>query len=153
MAVLIRLDYLNESAHLDRLDPNQPVQEWLLRIAGNQAVNFLKRQTRQKRTVEDGRIVSLHAVAHDESYELDVPDHREVPPEEKAAQQEMKTRLRALVADLPERDREVIHTLYFERMTQRAAAEVFGISRATLREINDRGLEQLRMVLSGEPAA
>ena len=138
---------------LDDYDPTRPARPWLFRIASNVASNLVEKQTAQKRSVEDGHTVSLSRMSSEGDFIIDVPDHREASPENKVAQQEMSARLHTLVDDLPKREREVIRTLYFEGMTQRAAAEAFGISRATLREISNRGLERLCMKLSTEPAA
>ena len=138
---------------LDTYDPSRPARPWLLRIAGNQAVNFLEKQNAKKRRAEDGRIVNLTCSSRTGDFIVDVPDYREATPEDEVAQRETIGQLRGLVAKLPERDRNVIHALHFEEMSQRETAEALVMPRETVRDHNHRVLEGLRTALECGPAA
>jgi RNA polymerase sigma-70 factor (ECF subfamily) len=138
---------------LDTYDPSRPARPWLMRIAGNQAVNFLEKQNAKKRRAEDGQIVNLTCSSRTGDFIVDVPDYREATPEDEVAQRETIGQLRGLVAGLPERDRNMIRALHFEQMSQRETAVALVMPRETVRDRNHRVLEGLRKVLECGPAA
>lgn len=53
---------------------------------------------------------------------------------------------------LPDQQRDVINALFYERLTEAAAAERYGISRALVRKRRDQALLVLRQVLGGATA-
>lgn len=138
--------------HIETYAPNLPAPPWLLRIAANLVVNHLRDQQAQKRTTDEGPTVSL-AWSDDEDLVHDEPDHRELLPEDNAILREMSDRIDRLVVNLPEEDRQMVETLYFDSLSQREAAEAFQIPRRTVRDRNQRLLKMLRTQLESDPAA
>ena len=145
--------FLRVYERLDDYDPTRPARPWLFRISSNVALNLVEEQMAQKRSVEDGQTVSLSRMSSEGDFIVDVPDHREMLPEEHAVQEETIGRLRSLLADLPEHDRDVIHSLHCDGMSQREAAKALDIPRETVRDHNQRLLETLRTRLESDPAA
>jgi len=142
--------FLKVYERLDDLDPTRSARPWLLRISANVVLNFIEEQRAQKRTIEDGQTVSLSCTTSEGDHIIDVPDYRETPPEERAAQEETTARLRALVADLPEEDRQMVEALYFTGLSQREASEALQIPRRTIGDRHRRLLEMLRAQLDPE---
>lgn len=145
--------FLKAYERFDDLDPTRPARPWLLRISANVVLNFIEEQKAQKRSVEDGQTVSLSCTTSESDHVIDIPDHRETPPEEHAVQEETNSRLRGLLADLPEEDRQMVEALYFNGLSQREVAEALGVSRKTIGYRHRRLLEMLRMQLEPDSAA
>jgi len=145
--------FLRVYERLEDYDPARPARPWLLRIAGNVAINVAEKEMAQKRNAEDGPTMSLSRMSSDGEFLIDVPDHRELLPEEHAMQQEMLDRLQGLLADLPEHERELIRSLHLEGMSQREAAEALDMPRETVRDKNQRLLQTLRTSLESSSAA
>ena len=59
------------------------------------------------------------------------------------------SRLREALADLPARQRQALHLVFYEEMSVREAAKVMGVSMGTARVHYDRGKKQLRQRLEG----
>jgi len=138
--------------HIEDYDTNRPAPPWLLRIAANLVANHVRDQQAQKRRTEEGPTVSL-ACSDDEDLLHDRPDHRELLPEDNATLREMSGQVRHLVLNLPEEDRQLTETLYFDGLSQREAAEALEIPRRTVRDRNQRLLEVLRTQLDPDSAA
>ena len=105
---------------------------WLFGVIRRVASEESRRlRTERKRTVllEDA---SMHAIA----------DGRAGPDEFESAQA-----LRAALAQLPERQREVLHLVFYQDMSIADAAEVMEISVGSARTHYERGKARLRMVL------
>ena len=61
---------------------------------------------------------------------------------------EVRDRVRDAVEALPERERLVIEALYYERLSQRQAADRYGIARRTIVNRRDRAVRRLAEMLS-----
>jgi RNA polymerase sigma-70 factor (ECF subfamily) len=73
---------------------------------------------------------------------------RDTSPSNRLARQEVRERVRAALAQLPERDREVLVLRYLEQLSTREIAEVLGCPEGTVKSRHLRALERLRGLLS-----
>jgi RNA polymerase sigma-70 factor, ECF subfamily len=102
------------------------VGTWLLRIARNTAIDH-------RRTLHEHAPLEEAAEAAAEG-----------TPEEEAMIQSNFVRLTALVATLPERDRELLALKYGAGATNRAIADVTGLSESNVGTILHRSVQKLR---------
>lgn len=126
-----------QSAH--RYDPTLgEARTWIFRIAQNSLRDYLRR-SRVRRHVSLGGMRDLACQAPS--------------PEERLLMEEAVGRLLNAVAELPERDREVVSLRYGSGLETAAVAEVLGIREAAVRTRLWRALGRLRHLLTdqGEP--
>ena len=127
MAVLVA----NDRAVLRGYRGDSKLTTWLYVIARRTALAWRKRATRQPRpgAVPEG------------------PDWRPGPGEV-AARQEAAERLLAALADLAERDREVLRRFYIEGQSGAAVGEALGIPARQVSVVLHRARERVRNLLS-----
>ncbi len=161
--VAVRLD----RRLLARLDPSDVVQEALAEAARRLPAYLRERplpfypwlrQLAQERLDKAYRH-HLRAGKRDARREaLPLPDEsalelaqrllgRGSSPSERLARQEVRERVRAALARLPERDREVLVLRYLEQLATREVAEILGIPEGTVKSRHLRALERLRGLL------
>jgi RNA polymerase sigma-70 factor (ECF subfamily) len=68
-------------------------------------------------------------------------------PSHQLARQEVRERVRAALAQLPQRDREVLVLRYLEQLSTREMAEVLGTPEGTVKSRHLRAVERLRGLL------
>lgn len=115
-------------------DPARPIRPWLLRIAVNEAITIGRSRTRER-----ARYAPEAAAAP-------VVD-RGATPEGEAIDRESRDRIRAAVAQLPERYRVVIVLRYFNELSVDEVAAVTGRSSSTVGVQLLRGRRLLRKAL------
>ena len=75
---------------------------------------------------------------------------RDTSPSNRLARQEVRERVRAALAQLPERDREVLVLRYLEQLTPGQIADVLGVGEGAVRTRHTRALLRLQALLSEE---
>lgn len=81
------------------------------------------------------------------------PDPAPAPdPESLADAAEVSARLRAALLTLPQRQREVLHLVFYEDLSIEEAAQVIGVSLGSARTHYHRGKARLRELLCTRPA-
>ena len=121
-----------QAAH--RYDPARgEARTWIFRIAQNSLRDYLRR-SRVRRHVPIGGMRDLACQAPS--------------PEERLLWEEEVSRLLEAVAELPERDREVVSLRYGSGLETAAVAEVLGIREAAVRTRLWRALARLRHLLT-----
>jgi len=100
-------------------DPSRPIKHWLLRIAVNEAITIGRARTRER------------ARSAPEADAAGVPA-RAATPEALAVDRESREGIRAAVAQLPERYREVVVLRYFNELSVDEVAAVLGRSSSTV---------------------
>jgi len=113
-----------------------PFVSWLLRIAHNLAVSYLR--SRRDRS---------------ELPETLVDHSRQGNPEEVVQQTAETERVRAAILRLREEQRQVIMLRFVEDLEYREVAEIVGKSVAAVRVIQHRALHALRKQIGNEPVA
>jgi RNA polymerase sigma-70 factor (ECF subfamily) len=102
----------------DRLDPTRPYFPWLYRTLRRLCMNHLRdERTRGRRLTLDGALIA-----------------REGPgdPAELAAQGELRARCRAAIAELPEREREVLTLREYQGLKYQEIADLLEIPLGTV---------------------
>jgi RNA polymerase sigma-70 factor (ECF subfamily) len=160
--VAVRLD----RRVLARLDPSDIVQEalaeadqklaaylrqrpvafypWLRRLTWEHLVRLQDRHLLAKR----------RSVAREEAAFSRLPDesalklaerlvHSSLSPDDRLLQAEMKSRLIEALAELPDRDREILVLRYLEQLANREIAEILEVTEAVVRQRHGRALERL----------
>lgn len=117
-------------------DPSRPIKYWLLRIAVNEAITIGRTRTRER-----ARRASAAEAA-------DLPDLA-ATPEVEALDREARDGIRAAVARLPERYREVVVLRYFNELSVDEVAAVLGRSPSTVGVQLLRARQLLRNDLGG----
>jgi len=122
---------------LDRFRPEAPFRPWLLRIVRNQALNRVRGTARRDRLAVR---VGKDPVSGDA-----VPS-----PETVVLTEDERSRLLAVVDDLPGRYRNVIVHRYLLDMSEVETSVILGIPVGTVKSRTSRALERLRNLLGNE---
>lgn len=120
--------------HWDRLDDPARARAYLHRAVVNGARSVLRR----RRTARAW--TAPHAVAGPSAEEL-------------ALLGDQRREVLAAVAQLPERQREVVVLRYWSHLDEAATAEAMGISRGTVKSTAHRALASLQRRLQSDPSA
>jgi RNA polymerase sigma-70 factor (ECF subfamily) len=95
------------SRSLDRYDPGRPLRPWLLRIAANEALNWLRRRHRERERLVGG-LAGAAALAH----AVGGPD-----PEAEMLAAERREAVRAALIRLPDRQRRLLALRFFHQLS------------------------------------
>jgi len=129
--------FLNAYRAFHRYDATRPVRHWLLRIATNEAISYVRKRGRElRRTVDVEQATAL-------------ADSNAAPDAESVARED-RARIRAAVATLPELYRVVIVLRYFNDLSVEEIAHVTGRPASTVGVQLLRGRALLRGALGGE---
>jgi len=126
--------FLKAYRAFDRYDQVRPLRHWLLRIATNEAITYVRKRGRELRR----RVEVEHASA--------IPDPTASPDTESVARED-RARIRAAVSTLPELYRVVIVLRYFNDLSVEEIAQVTGRPASTVGVQLLRGRALLRSSL------
>ncbi len=79
-----------------------------------------------------------------------LPDRRAPDPQVLVDQAELRERIAAAVAALPEREKLVVSLYYYENLTLREIGEVLGVSESRVSQLHTKAVLWLRSKLAGE---
>jgi RNA polymerase sigma-70 factor (ECF subfamily) len=128
-----------------------PFYPWLRQLAWERLIELHRRHLHsQKRSVRREQPLAAHL--SDESA-LQLAEHvlaRQSSPSQRAIRSELRTRIRAALDQLGERDREVLMLRHLEQLPTRETAAVLGITEGAVKTRHLRALERLRVLLESE---
>jgi RNA polymerase sigma-70 factor (ECF subfamily) len=132
--------FLRVYRSLRQFDASLPFAPWIRRIAGNAALNHLRRRGLERR----------HAAPESDQGQIpDLPDAA-ADPEERVARAEEAGRLERALAALPENQRLAVTLKYVEGLTAEEIAQAMGAPRNTVKTWLLRARERLREELKHE---
>jgi len=129
--------FLKAYRAFDRYDQTRPLRHWLLKIATNEAITYVRKRGRELRR----RVEVEHASS--------VADSTATPDIESVARED-RARIRAAVSELPELYRVVIVLRYFNDLSVEEIAHVTSRPASTVGVQLLRGRALLRGALEGE---
>jgi RNA polymerase sigma-70 factor (ECF subfamily) len=125
-----------------------PFYPWLRQLAWERLVKLHQRHLHaQKRSVQREEV---HSLALPDESALDLVHRLLAPgtsPSQQLLREELRDRVQAALAQLPERDREVLVLRYLEQLATAEVAAVLGITKAAVKSRHVRALEHLRVLL------
>lgn len=129
----------------DRAAVEGHLAPWLYRVCRNAALDRIRKEQRMQTslpetTQRNGRLGEPDTNAADE-------------PTEKAQQPEARSRLLASLADLPERQREVLRLKFQGDLSYREIAEIMDLTVSHVGVLIHTGIQTLRERLVGAPSA
>ena len=122
---IVQEAYLRLWRQAKRWRPEAPVRAWLFRVAGNLAIDALRRR---RHTLEIG------------------PDHEEASPgiDDRLSEKEQAEWVWRLIAELPERQRKALVLCRVEGMSMTEAGAVLGCSVGAVESLLSRARHQLK---------
>lgn len=130
--------FLKAYRAFDRYDQTRPLRHWLLRIATNEAISYVRKRGRDLR----------RRVEVDQASGLADPT---TGPDAESIAREDRARIRAAVSLLPERYRVVIVLRYFNELSVEEIGQVTGRPASTVGVQLLRGRALLRGALEARP--
>jgi RNA polymerase sigma-70 factor, ECF subfamily len=130
---LVQETLLTAYRTLGQLTQPEKFRAWLLRIAQNLSLNAVRHDTRKKRLM-DPEILRLRQEAV----------LRVVPPDEQFEQQELRSKVLAILRDLPEEYRLPVTLRYLVGAEYEAIQTQMGLSKGAVRGLVHRGMQRLR---------
>ena len=116
-------------------EPRGRFRSWVMRITRNLCLNRIQAERVRRRVMAEGGLNVIEPAAHEPT-----------PPERVEADEQM-TRLRRLIAELPERQREAIVLYAFEQMRYREIGEVLDVPINTVKTLIHRARATLASAL------
>ena len=120
-----------------RYEGRSSFRTWLFGV-----IRRVSQEQRRRQRVDHGRSVSVDAI--DRAHAVN-PD-----PMRQLVQKDASRRLRGALSKLPERQREVLHLVFYEDMTIAEAADVMGVSLGSARTHYHRGKMRMRALVQEE---
>jgi RNA polymerase sigma-70 factor, ECF subfamily len=129
---------------LQTYDPTRPFRTWIFKIASNLALDSLRRRKRRPLSLED--------LTEPEGRPIEIADPGP-GPEEGIKIGQADARFEALVREMPEHYRVVLHLRYKEELSYEEIAETLSLPLGTVKVRLHRAHEALRrrLVLRGNP--
>ena len=124
---------------LHTYDPERPLRSWLFKIASNLALDLIRRRKR--------RPIALEDLSDEDGPAVEAVDPGP-GPEEGLRLEWAEERFGALVAELPEHYRAILHLRYREEFSYEEIAETLGIPLGTVKVRLHRAHENLRRKLT-----
>jgi RNA polymerase sigma-70 factor (ECF subfamily) len=114
----------------ESFDTNRPLRPWLFTIAANKAKDTLRKQQRTA-TIPIGAIAESQEMSFDDV--LNVLTCDTTIPYEKLERSETASRVRQIIADMPENLREILILAYFNRFSYKQMAQILSIPIGTVK--------------------
>lgn len=141
---VLQTTYLKVITGRARFDGRSEFRTWLFGVIRFTAREHARRSRSLRRRVD--------RLAEERAAEASAGAGRSVAhPSDPAVAAERSRILRRALGRLPDRQREVLHLVFYQDLTLREAAEVMDVSIGSVRVHYDRGKRKLRALLEQEP--
>lgn len=128
-----------------------PFYPWLRRLAWERLIELHRRHVHsKKRSVQREEPLAPHLSDESAMQLADCVLARQSSPSQRAIHSELRSRIRAALDQLDERDREVLVLRHLEQLSTRETAAVLGISEGAVKTRHLRALERLRVLLESQ---
>ena len=128
-----------------------PFYPWLRRLAWEHLIELHRRHLHsQKRSVKREEPLAAHLSDESAMQLADRVLARQSSPSQRAMKSELRSRIRAALDRLEERDREVLVLRHLEQLSTHETAAVLGIREGAVKTRHLRALERLRVLLGPE---
>ena len=114
----------------DSFDTTRPLRPWLFTIAANKAKDALRKQQRTA-AVPIGTIAKPEEMSFDDVLNTLTSDS--TVPYEKLEKSETASRVRQVIADMPENLREILILAYFNKFSYKQMAQILSIPIGTVK--------------------
>jgi RNA polymerase sigma-70 factor (ECF subfamily) len=114
----------------DSFDPTRPLRPWLFTIAANKAKDALRKRQRTAATAI-GTIAESEEMSFDDVLNTLTSDT--TIPSEKLEKSETASRVRQIIADMPESLREILILAYFDKFSYKQMADILSIPIGTVK--------------------
>ena len=114
----------------DSFDINRPLRPWLFTIAANKAKDALRKMQRQS-SMGMGAIADAGDFSVDEV--VNILTSYETTPDDEVSAEETATRVRQVVAEMPDNLRGILILAYFEQFSYKHMAEILSIPIGTVK--------------------
>ncbi len=128
----------------DRTAVEDHLAPWLYRVCRNRALDRIRKEQRMQ--------TSLPETQHRNGRLTDADDAQHHQPDERAQQPETRSRLLVVLADLPERQREVLRLKFQGDLSYREIAEIMDLTVSHVGVLIHTGIQTLRQRMSGSPS-
>ncbi|MGH7169652.1 MAG: sigma-70 family RNA polymerase sigma factor [Gemmataceae bacterium] len=128
-----------------------PFYPWLRQLAWERLIELHRRHLHsQKRSVKREQPLAPHLSDESAMQLADRVLARQSSPSQRAMKSELRSRIRAALDRLVERDRDVLVLRHLEQLSTRETAAVLGIREGAVKTRHLRALERLRVLLEPE---
>jgi len=125
-----------------------PFYPWLRQLAWERLIDLHRRHLHaQRRSVKREEPLAPHLSDESASQLAERVLARQSSPSQRAIRSELRSRIRAALDRLGERDREVLVLRHLEQLSTRETAAVLGIREGAVKTRHLRALERLRVLL------
>ncbi len=114
----------------EKFDTTRPLRPWLFTIAANKAKDALRKRQRTS-AIAIGTMADSDEMSFDEV--LNTLNSDSTAPYEKLDQDEIASRVRAVISDMPENLREILVLAYFNKFSYKQMAQVLSIPIGTVK--------------------
>jgi len=114
----------------DSFDTSRPLRPWLFTIAANKAKDALRKQQRTA-AIPIGAIADSQEMSFDDVLNTLTSDS--TMPYEKLEESEITSRVRQIIADMPENPREILILAYFNKFSYKQMAQILSIPIGTVK--------------------
>ncbi len=114
----------------DKFDTTRPLRPWLFTIAANKAKDALRKRQRTS-AIAIGTMADSDEMSFDEV--LNTLNSDSTAPYDKLDQDEIASRVRAVISNMPENLREILVLAYFNKFSYKQMAQVLSIPIGTVK--------------------